>query len=218
MPIANLEGRHLDRLRQSRHRQDRAAGPGDRRRPVARRAQRFDRAFARGWQAQQGQRQDRSDDRRDVVVSDGKDQDPGARYRAAGMRASAIWCWSAEAGRTAVVKVDKLAATGTDIEPSATVASGFTTAGRTRPPTCSSASSSPTPTGGKNDLAKTLLGAPGSTSPALIDTYTGEACRAKRADNFYGFHAYGPPARRGSIRRPRGSTSLARSRRASAGW
>ncbi len=125
----------------------------------------------------------------DVVVSDGKTKIQGLIELPAARLGDLVL--SAEA-KDGVLKVDKLAATGTDIEligdgrvglhdswqnsvADLFVRFKFTDAYR-----------------GKNDLTKTLLGAPGSTSPALIDTQVAKLKRAKRADNFYGFHAHGP--------------------------
>lgn len=44
---------------------------------------------------------------------------------------------------------------------------------------------------GKNDTTKALLGAPGSSAPALFDMDP-RVKRARRADGFYGWHVYGP--------------------------
>jgi type II secretion system protein N len=43
----------------------------------------------------------------------------------------------------------------------------------------------------KSDITKTLLGAPGSTMPSLLDLADPKIKRAKRADGFYNWHIYG---------------------------
>ena len=45
---------------------------------------------------------------------------------------------------------------------------------------------------GKNDITKSLLGAPGSSAPALLDLADPKVKKAKRPDGFYGWHIYGP--------------------------
>lgn len=50
---------------------------------------------------------------------------------------------------------------------------------------------------GKNDVTKSLLGAPGSNVPGLIEMQQPKMKRAKRADGFYGWHVHG------MLRRPR---------------
>ncbi|WP_437734158.1 type II secretion system protein GspN [Sorangium sp. So ce1335] len=49
----------------------------------------------------------------------------------------------------------------------------------------------------KNDLTKSLLGAPGSNVPGLIEMQQPKMKRSKRADGFYGWHVHG------SLKRPR---------------
>lgn len=44
----------------------------------------------------------------------------------------------------------------------------------------------------KNDLTKSLLGAPGSSAPALFELADPKIKKAKRPDGFYGWHAHGP--------------------------
>jgi type II secretion system protein N len=44
---------------------------------------------------------------------------------------------------------------------------------------------------GKNDVTKSLLGAPGSKAPALLDLADPKIKKAKRPDGFYGFHVHG---------------------------
>jgi type II secretion system protein N len=43
----------------------------------------------------------------------------------------------------------------------------------------------------KNDITRSLLGAPGSTAPALLDLADPKVKRAKRPDGFYGWHVHG---------------------------
>ncbi|HVY48699.1 MAG TPA: type II secretion system protein GspN, partial [Minicystis sp.] len=125
----------------------------------------------------------------DVVVSDGKTKIQGLIELPAARLGDLMLTAQAKDG---VLKIDKLQANGADLE---LVGDGkvglhdnwqnsvadlfvrfkFTDAYR-----------------GKNDLTKTLLGAPGSSVPALIDTQVPKLKRAKRADGFYGFHAHGP--------------------------
>jgi type II secretion system protein N len=50
---------------------------------------------------------------------------------------------------------------------------------------------------GKNDVTKSLLGAPGSNVPGLIEMQQPKMKRSKRADGFYGWHVHGV------LRRPR---------------
>jgi hypothetical protein len=124
-----------------------------------------------------------------MVVSDGKTKIQGLIELPAASLGDLVL--SAEA-KDGVLKIDKLAATGKDLElvgdgrvglhdgwPSSVadlfIRFKFTDAYR-----------------GKNDLTKTLLGAPGSTTPALIDTQVAKMKKAKRSDGFYGFHAHGP--------------------------
>ncbi|WP_437689461.1 type II secretion system protein GspN [Sorangium sp. So ce176] len=49
----------------------------------------------------------------------------------------------------------------------------------------------------KNDLTKSLLGAPGSNMPGLIEMQQPKMKRSKRADGFYGWHIHG------ALKRPR---------------
>lgn len=49
----------------------------------------------------------------------------------------------------------------------------------------------------KNDLTKSLLGAPGSSAPGLIEMQQPKMKRSKRADGFYGWHVHG------ALKRPR---------------
>ncbi|WP_437983570.1 type II secretion system protein GspN [Sorangium sp. So ce117] len=49
----------------------------------------------------------------------------------------------------------------------------------------------------KSDLTKSLLGAPGSSVPGLIEMQQPKMKRSKRADGFYGWHVHGP------LKRPR---------------
>ncbi|KYF47327.1 hypothetical protein BE08_30665 [Sorangium cellulosum] len=49
----------------------------------------------------------------------------------------------------------------------------------------------------KNDLTKSLLGAPGSSVPGLIEMQQPKMKRSKRADGFYGWHVHG------ALKRPR---------------
>ncbi|WP_437296921.1 type II secretion system protein GspN [Sorangium sp. So ce426] len=44
----------------------------------------------------------------------------------------------------------------------------------------------------KSDLTKSLLGAPGSSMPGLIEMQQPKMKRSKRADGFYGWHVHGP--------------------------
>jgi type II secretion system protein N len=44
---------------------------------------------------------------------------------------------------------------------------------------------------GKNEVTRSLLGAPGSTAPALLDLADPKIKKAKRADGFYGWHVHG---------------------------
>ena len=44
----------------------------------------------------------------------------------------------------------------------------------------------------KNDVTRSLLGAPGSNAPALLDLADPKIKKAKRADGFYGWHVHGP--------------------------
>ncbi len=44
----------------------------------------------------------------------------------------------------------------------------------------------------KSDLTKSLLGAPGSSVPGLIEMQQPKMKRSKRADGFYGWHVHGP--------------------------
>ncbi|WP_437306755.1 type II secretion system protein GspN [Sorangium sp. So ce388] len=50
---------------------------------------------------------------------------------------------------------------------------------------------------GKSDLTKSLLGAPGSNVPGLIEMQQPKMKRSKRADGFYGWHVHG------ALKRPR---------------
>lgn len=45
---------------------------------------------------------------------------------------------------------------------------------------------------GKNDTTKSLLGEPGASLPGLLEMQEPKMKRAKRPDDFYGFHVYGP--------------------------
>jgi hypothetical protein len=49
----------------------------------------------------------------------------------------------------------------------------------------------------KNDITKSLLGAPGSNVPGLIEMQQPKMKRSKRADGFYGWHVHG------TLKRPR---------------
>jgi hypothetical protein len=98
---------------------------------------------------------------------------------------------SAEA-KDGVLKITKLAATGVDIE---LVGDGKVTV---REPWDSSLADLyikfkfTDAYRGKDDTTRSLLGAPGSTAPALFDMADPKIKKAKRPDGFYGFHIYGP--------------------------
>lgn len=125
----------------------------------------------------------------DLAVSDGKTKIQGMIELPVAKGGDLVL--SAEA-KDGVLKINKLAATGTDIE---LVGDGkitlkepwgdapadlylrfkFTDAYR-----------------GKSGLTKSLLGEPGSTLPGIIEIQVPKMKRAKRSDGFYGWHVHGP--------------------------